>query len=326
MKKNIKIGFVGLGNMGTAMANLVADNGYKVIGWEFDKKTIKEINSKNLNSKFLPRIKLNPNLKATKELCEVFDNCEIIFIAIPSVYIKNILQSLKKKIAKNIILVNLAKGIDNNTGLTSFQTISSLFPQNKKIMLSGPSIACEFAKKIPTAVMIAGKNRSGLSIISGVLDNEFFKTRFSNDEIGVELGGILKNIYAIGLGIFDGKNIKGTNFKATYLIIALEEMKKIGITFGAKGKTFLSLSGLGDLIATSLSEHSHNRKMGELLGKGLNLEEIEKKMSGLPEGYYTLRALFATHKLNISTPIAESLWNVINRKHKTEEFIFSIIK
>lgn len=352
----MKIGFVGLGNMGTAMANLVADNGYEVIGWEFDKNTVEEINSKNINSKFLPGIRLNPNLKATKELREVFDNCEIIFIAIPSRFIKNTLQPLKDKIAENIMLVNLAKGIDNNTGLTSFQTISLLFPQNRKIMLSGPSIAYEFARKIPTVVMLAGKNRSDISTVSHILDNEFFRTRFSKDEIGVELGGILKNIYAIGLGILDGKNRKGVNFRAGYLTIALDEMKKIGKSFKAKEKTFYSLSGMGDLLATSLSEHSHNRKMGELLAKGLNLKEIKNKMGFLSEGYYTLRALFATRKFHISAPIgeensslldasprlhlarigeedkssslllanapiAESLWNVINGRYKIEEFV-----
>ena len=322
----MKIGFVGLGNMGTAMANLIAYNGYKVIGWEFDKNTVEEINSKNINSKFLPGIRLNPNLKATKELREVFDNCEIIFIAIPSRFIKNTLQPLKDKIAENIILVNLAKGIDNNTGLTSFQTIYLLFPQNRKIMLSGPSIAYEFARKIPTIVILAGKDRSALSIVSHILDNEFFRTRFSNDEIGIELGGILKNIYTIGLGMFDGKNRRGANLKAAYLTIALGEMKKIGKSFGAKKETFYSFSGIGDLLTVSLSKHSRNKKMGELLAKGLNLKDIENKMGLLPEGYYTLRALFATHKLHITAPLAESLWNVINGRYKIEEFICSIIK
>ena len=338
----MKIGIIGLGNMGTAMANLIAENGYEVIGWEFDENTVKEINSKNLNSKFLLGIKLNSNLKATKELNEVFDNCEIVFIAIPSRFIKSTLQPFKNKIAKDIILVNLAKGINNDTGLTSFQTISLLFPQNRKIMLSGPSVAYEFARKMPTVVMLAGKNRSSLSIVSDILDNDFFRTRFSNDEIGVELGGILKNIYTIGLGIFDGKNKKGTNLRAIYLTIALEEIEKIGKSFGAKEKTFYSLSGIGDLLATSLSKHSHNRKMGKLLADGLSLKEIEKKMDGLPEGYYTLKALFTTHKFHISAPIgdeskdsssrfadarvAESLWNVINGRYKIEEFISLIIK
>lgn len=322
----MKIGFVGLGNMGTAMANLIASNGHQVIGWEFDKNVVEEINNKNLNSKFLPGIKLNSTLRATKELDNVFNNSKIVFIAIPSVFMKNTLEPLKGKIAENIVLVNLAKGIDNQTGLTSFQTISLLFPQNKKIILSGPSIANEFAKKIPTVVILAGKNKSDVSIISDILDNKFFRTQFSNDEIGVELGGILKNIYAIGLGMFDHKNIKNVNFKSAYLTIALGEMKKIGITFGAREETFYYLSGMGDLLATSLSEDSHNKKLGKLLADGLSLKEIKSRMGILSEGYNTLKAFFATDKFHISAPLAENLWDVINGKHKIEKFICLFIK
>ncbi len=323
----MKIGFIGFGNMGTAMANLIASNGYEVIGWELDENVVDEINSKNLNSKFLPGIKLNPALKATKELSSVFDNCEIIFIAIPSVFVKSTLQPFKDRVAKNIVLVNLVKGIDSNTGLTSFQTISLLFPQSKKIMLSGPSIANEFARKMPTVVVLAGKNKSDLSIVSHILDNEYFRTRFSDDEIGVELGGILKNIYAIGLGMFDGKNIKSVNFRAAYLTITLDEMRKIGIALGAKKETFSYLSGMGDLLATSLSEHSHNRKLGELLAGGLNLKKIENKMGVLPEGYNALRAvLYIAEKFHISTPLAKSLWDVINGRYDVEKFIYLFIK
>lgn len=323
----MKIGFIGLGNMGTAMANLIASNGYEVIGWEHDENVVDEINSKNLNTKFLPGIELNPNLKATKELSSVFDNCEVVFIAIPSVFIKNTLQPFKDRIAENIILITLTKGIDSNTGVTSFQTISLLFPHNRKIVLSGPSVANEFSKKMPTVVVVAGKNKSDLSIVSHILDNEYFRTRFSDDEIGVELGGILKNIYAIGLGMFDGKNIKSVNFRSTYLTIALEEMKRIGMTLGAKKETFSYLSGMGDLLATSLSEHSHNRRMGELLSGGLNLKEIENKMGVLPEGYNTLKTiLYIVEKSHISTLLAKNLWDVINGRYEVEKFIHLFIK
>lgn len=323
----MKVGFIGLGNMGTATANLVASNGYEVIGWELDENVVSEINSKNLNSKFLPGIELDPALKATKELSSVFDNCEVVFIAIPSVFVKSTLQPFKDRVAKNIVLVNLAKGIDSNTGLTSFQTISLLFPQCRKIMLSGPSIANEFAKKMPTVVVLAGKNKADLSIVSHILDNGYFRTRFSDDEIGVELGGILKNIYAIGLGMFDGQNIKSVNFRSAYLTLALAEMKKIGITLGAKKETFSYLSGMGDLLATSLSEHSNNRRLGELLAGGLKLKEIENKMGVLPEGYNALKTiLYIAEKFHISTPLAKGLWDVINRRYEVEKFIYLFIK
>ena len=151
--------------------------------------------------------------------------------------------------------------------------------------------------------------------------------RFSDDEIGVELGGILKNIYAIGLGLFDGQNIKSVNFRSVYLTIAVEEMARIGAGFGAKIETFLYLSGIGDLLATALSEHSHNRHMGELLAQGLSLEEIKAEMGVLPEGYNTLKVmLYITEKLHISIPLAKGLWDVINGRYQAERFIYSFIK
>ncbi len=324
--ENIKVGIIGLGNMGSAMADLIASNGYQVIGWEYDGNVVDEINDKRLNTKFLPRVKLHSNLKATKRLSDVFSNCKIIFIVIPSLFIKNTLQQFQKKINKDIILVNLAKGIDNNTGMTSLETISFLFPDNDNIMFSGPSIANEFSRKTSTVVVIAGKNRKSLSIVSHILDNNYFRTYISNDEIGVELGGILKNIYAIGLGLFIGGKI-GVNFKAAYLVIALNEMKKIGKIFGAKEETFLCFSGIGDLIATSLSKHSHNKRMGELLSQGLNIREIKNEMGNLPEGYYSLKMILNTlNKLNVSVPLIQKLNDIINGSYKVKKFTSSFIE
>jgi glycerol-3-phosphate dehydrogenase (NAD(P)+) len=194
-------------------------------------------------------------------------------------------------------------------------------------MLSGPSIANEFARQMPTVVVIAGQRKSDLLRVSHLLDSKTFRTRFSDDEIGVELGGILKNIYAIGLGMFDGQNITSINFRSVYLTIAVEEMARIGEGFGAEIETFLYLSGIGDLLATALSEHSHNRHMGELLARGLSLEEIKAEMGVLPEGYNTLKVmLYITEKLHISIPLAKGLWDVINGRDQADKFIHSFIK
>ncbi|VAX26517.1 Glycerol-3-phosphate dehydrogenase [NAD(P)+] [hydrothermal vent metagenome] len=323
----MKTGFVGLGNMGTAMADLIASNGYKVTGWEYDGGVVEEINRKHLNSKFLPGVELNPNLAATGELNSIFEECEVVFIAIPSVFIKKTLESVKDRVNEKTILVNLAKGLDKRTGLTSFQTIASLFPGNRTMMLSGPSIANEFSRKMPTVVVLAGRSREDLFVVSRILDNRYFRTRFSDDGIGVELGGILKNIYAIGLGMFDGKNIRSVNFRSAYLTIALEEMTKTGIRLGAKKETFFYLSGMGDLLATSLSEHSHNRRMGELLARGLSLKEIKEQMGILPEGYNALQTvLYIAEKFHVSTPLSRSLWDVINGRYEVEKFIYLFIK
>jgi glycerol-3-phosphate dehydrogenase (NAD(P)+) len=323
----MNIGIIGLGNLGAAVGNMIAANGYPVTGWEYNTAVVSEINEQHTNSRFLPGISIHPNLKATTDLGAVLSNSQVIFISIPSAFIKSTLQSYQGQLNPQVLLVNLAKGIDRESGLTSFQTVSHLFPQNPKVMLSGPSIANEFANQMPTVVVIAGKQIDDLLLVSHLLENDYFRTRFSDDEIGVELGGILKNIYAIGLGLFDGKQITSINFRAVYLTLALEEITHIGVGMGAKIETFLYLAGIGDLLATSLSQHSHNRRMGELLAQGLTLAQIEKEMGVAPEGYNTLKSmLYLAEKLHVAMPLAKGLWDVIHGKYTAEKFITSFIR
>ena len=323
----MQIGLVGLGNMGTAIGNLIAGNGHQVLGWEYNQNVVAEINTHHSNTRFLPDIPLHPNLKATSNLETVFQDCRVVFVAIPSTFIRPTLEPMRTRIDPALLLVNMAKGIDGESGLTSFQVLSGLFPDNPTVLLSGPSIANEFARGMPTVVVVAGPRKSDLLTVSDLLDNKSFRTRFAEDAIGVELGGILKNIYAIGLGMFDGQNISSVNFRSVYLTIALEEMARLGVGFGAKIETFLYLSGIGDLLATALSGHSHNRRLGELLAQGLSLADIKEEMGVLPEGYNTLKVmLYIAEKLHVSVPLAKGLWDVINGRFEAEKFIFSFIK
>ncbi len=323
----MQIGVVGLGNLGAAVANLIATNGHSIIGWEYNPAVVAEINEQHTNGKFLPDIRLHPNLRATTDLALLFQEAEVVFIAIPSVFIQRTLQPLRGQIAPEVILVNMAKGIDGATGLTSFQTLADMFPHNQRVMLSGPSIANEFAQQQPTVVVIAGQSKADLMRVARALDNDYFRTRFSDDVIGVELGGILKNIYAIGLGLFDGEQITSVNFRSVFLTLAIEEITRVGVALGAKVETFLYLSGIGDLLATSLSGHSHNRRMGELLAKGLSRAAIEQEMGVLPEGYNTLRAmLYIAEKMHVAMPLAKGLWDVINGRYSAPKFIQSFVR
>jgi glycerol-3-phosphate dehydrogenase (NAD(P)+) len=323
----MNIGIIGLGNLGTAVGNMIAANGYPVTGWEHNPTVASEINEKHANTRFLPDISIHPNLKATTDLDDALLNSQVTFISLPSVFVKSTLQSYQGRLDPQALLVNLAKGIDGETGLTTFQTLAHLFPNNPKVMLSGPSIANEFARQMPTVVVIAGKQISDLLLVARLMENDYFRTRFSDDEIGVELGGILKNIYAIGLGLFDGKQITSVNFRAVYLTLAMEEITHIGECMGAKIETFLYLAGIGDLLATSLSPHSHNRRMGELLAQGLTLPQVEKEMGVAPEGYNTLKSmLYLAEKLHVAMPLAKGLWDVIHGKYTAEKFITSFIR
>lgn len=321
------VGLVGLGNLGTAIGNLAANNGYDVIGWEHHESVVEEINQEHTNSRFLSGVELSSRLTATGYLQEVVDRADIIFVAIPSAYVRSTLEPVAAQVGEERIVVNMAKGIDADIGLTAYQTISRLFPDARTVMLSGPAIADEFAREMPTVVVLAGAERVDLLAVSRVLEERYFRTRFSDDAVGIELGGILKNVYAIGLGLFDGKEIISVNFRSAYLTIALEEMTKLGVGLGAKAETFSYLAGLGDLLATSLSSHSHNRRMGELLAKGNSLEAVEDEMGVLPEGHKTLKmALDIAEKLHVPLPLARGLWDVIQGRVEAETFIFAFIK
>jgi glycerol-3-phosphate dehydrogenase (NAD(P)+) len=320
------VGIIGLGNIGCTLANHIANNGYDVLAWEYEADVVAEVNSNHTNSKFLPNIKLNKRLKATHDIAQVFRQSEIIINAIHTKYIRQTLQNCNNKISPNTLIVNVAKGIDAN-GITGCKMLEQIFPNNKVIMLAGPAIANEIARNNPTLIVLAGAANEQLIKIAHLFDNDFLRVRFSDDRTGIELGGILKNIYAIGMGIMRGKNITSINFLSVYLTLALEEMTKIGVALGAKEITFLSPAGLGDLLATSMSDNSHNRKMGYLLAKGYNIDQIQQQMKTIPEGYSTLRnILYIAEKLHVAMPIAQSIWLVINGKMDAQDFIINITR
>jgi len=317
---------VGLGNIGTAVANLMASKGSPVLGWEYHRDTVEEINTTHTNSRYLPEIALSHHLAATSVLDELC-TCDVLFVALPALFIKQTLEPYQHTIAPHTILVNLAKGIDRETGQTAFQTLSALFPQNPRMMLAGPAIANELARGSPTVVVLAGPDIPDLLRVSRLLETNHFRTRFTDDTIGVELGGILKNVYTIGLGLFDGQNITSVNVRSVYLTIALEEITRMGVALGGKAETFSYLAGMGDLLATALSQHSHNRRLGELLATGHTLQRVQDVMGVLPEGYNTMRfALSVAEKLHIPLPLAKGLWEVLHGAVSTETFISSFAR
>lgn len=322
-----RVGLVGLGNLGSAVGNLIAHNGFDVLGWEYNRAVVDEINSQNTNSRYLKEIALHARLRATNDLAEVVAASDLLFVALPSAFILATLKPVRHLIPDDAIVINMAKGIDGATGLTSFQTITGLLPRQRCVMLSGPSIANEFARGMPTIVVLAGQEIADLVQVARVMDSSHFRTRFSHDAMGVELGGLLKNIYAIGLGIFDGRQIHSVNFRSVYLTIALEEMTKIGVALGAQAETFAYLPGMGDLLATSLSPHSHNRHLGERLSQGWTLDAIRAEMGVLPEGFNTIRIMLnIAEKMHVSMPLARALWDVIHGRLAAEHFIYAFIR
>jgi glycerol-3-phosphate dehydrogenase (NAD(P)+) len=322
----MRVGLVGLGNIGTAVANLVATNGYPVVGWEYHDQVVAEINNDHTNSQFLPGVELSPNLTATTQVAQVLQQSEVLFIALPARFIEQTLTPARDRLHDQAILVNLAKGFEQETGRTPLRILEGMFPQHRRVMLAGPIIANEFVRGMPTIAMLAGQNTSDLLTVARLVETDAFRTRFTNDDLGVELGGILKNVYTIGLGMFDGLQISSMNFRAAYLTTTLREITHMGVSLGGQAETFAYLAGMGDLLATALSEHSHNRKMGELLAQGKTLDQVEAEMGVLPEGYNSLRFVLAlAEKLQISLALARGLWEVIHGQIDMDRFITSAV-
>jgi glycerol-3-phosphate dehydrogenase (NAD(P)+) len=223
------VGILGLGNLGSALAHLLTSNGQSVQGWEYNAEVVADINTHHHNSRYLPGVALSPQLTATTNVAAVLADCTTLFVSLPSAFIRTTLTPHIHHLPPQTVVVNLAKGIDRATGQTAYQTLTTLCPRNPCFMLTGPAIANEFARGLPTLVVLAGGSPTAMLPIARLLDTAHFRVRFSSDALGVELGGILKNVYAIGLGFFDGKQVASANFRAAYLSTALQEMARLGV-------------------------------------------------------------------------------------------------
>lgn len=311
----MKVSIIGMGNMGTAVANIIANNGYNVVGWEYFKEVVAEINSFHKNSRFLENIELSSNLKATTDLKEALSDSTVVFNALPSIFIRKVLTGMRNLLKEDVVIVNLSKGIEEETCFTASRLLKDIFPDKEIIVLSGPSIANEFSKGLPCVVILAGAYYETLYKVARLIESDSFRVRFSDDIIGVEWSGILKNIYAIGLGLIDGSGIESINFKAAFITRAIREMADLIESLGGKRETVFYLAGLGDLIATSLSEHSHNRRLGELLSQGYSFAQAQKIMGVLPEGVKTLKiAVYLSEKYHTPMPVARGILSVIERE------------
>ncbi len=323
----MEVGFVGLGNMGTAVALLVAQKGYGVLAWEYHSSVVEEVNSRHLNSRFLPGVALPESLVATSDLGKVVASSQVLFIAIHSPFLKDTLGPVSSYLSENSLVVSLVKGVEEGSLKTPSRILREIFPQARVVVLSGPTVANEFSYGLPAGAVLAGESKEDLHRVAFLVDTEFFRTRFTGDVIGVEWSGVLKNIYAIGLGMMDGAGVRSLNFKAAFLTRALQEMGDLVSALGGRRETVHYLAGLGDLIATALSEHSHNRRLGELLGQGMDLGEVEKEMGVIPEGYRTLKvALYLGEKYHVPIPVARSIWRVITGEVPPKVMVNNFIK
>ena len=320
-----KISVIGAGSWGTTLAILLGEKGFDVKLWARREELANEIESKKENLQYLPGIKIPNNVIADHSLKNIIDGSEIIVTAVPSEFLRNTLKEIKPYF-KNQIIVSVTKGIEHNTGKRMSQVIEDEIGNAKIAVLSGPNHAEEVSMKMPTASVVACKDRKTGRIVAEAFATPYFKQYQINDVAGTEICGALKNISAIATGVVDGLGF-GDNAKASIITLGLMEMNNFGRHFGAKRGTVYGLAGVGDLIATCISRYSRNRFLGENLAKGKSMEEIKKEMHGMiAEGVPTTKAVYEySTKYKIEMPLTHQAYEVLFKNKKIKQAIRDLL-
>lgn len=309
-----KIGILGGGSWGTALAMLLSQKDFDVHVWVRSASQAEEINVKRTNSKYLPDINIPKNIKVSTIASDVVNDSKIILLAVPTNSIREVLASIGDAVESEQIFVNVAKGIEMRSMKRISEVVKEYYPNNGFAVLSGPSHAEEVSREIPTTVVSASISKEVAELVQDVFSSPTFRVYTNPDVIGVELGGALKNIIALGAGISDGLGY-GDNTKAALMTRGIYEMSKLGVALGAEADTFSGLSGIGDLIVTCTSMHSRNRRAGILIGKGYTMTEAVAEIGMAVEGIKTTEAAYNLSKsLGIDMPITKEIYNVLYKE------------
>ena len=303
----MRITVLGAGAWGTALAKILQENGNAVTLWDKNAAALAEIQN-GRNEKYLPGVALPTDWKAQSDFKKAIGGAECVVLAIPSQAFREVSEKLAGHPG---IFVSVTKGIEFETGDTMSRILRALAPADRVVALSGPSFAREVALGIPTTVVCACESDGTAKTVQGLFHRPEFRIYRSTDILGVEYGGALKNVIAVGAGVSDGLGY-GDNTKAGLVTRALSEMRRLGVACGAQPETFAGLSGLGDLMLTCFSKQSRNRDLGERLGRGETIEAIVASHPKLAEGYPTAKS---AHKLakekNVSTPIIDEVFAML---------------
>lgn len=310
----MKVSVLGAGGWGTTLAVLLHYNGHSVTLWEYKKSYAKELSKRRENKIYLPGIVIPDEIKITSDLEESTIDKNLIVLAVPSQFLRKVVEKIDYHSIKDTILVSVSKGIEKETLMTMSQMMKDVHHRLSKEqigVLSGPSHAEEVSKRIPTAVVAASVEKETSKTIQAVFMNSYFRVYSSTDILGVELGGAFKNVIAIGAGIIDGAGF-GDNTKAAIMTRGVAEISRLGLVMGARPETFAGLSGMGDLIVTCMSKHSRNRYVGEQIGKGKKLKEVLKSMEMVAEGVETTKSVNQlAAKFKVETPIANEVYQIL---------------
>jgi len=319
-KKSIRqisiVTVLGAGNMGTALAQVLADNGnqVRIWNWEGDHTPLRQIDKYRENKKYLKGVKLSKNIVPKYNIEEALENSHVVFLVIPSGAMEHTISFVARSISHKAVVVDVSKGIEpQSLSIIPHIICKHIRPKLRKnvVTISGPAVARQLVEKQFTAMNIASKNKKAINLVIKVLENKYIRLFPTSDVVGVEVGGSFKNVYAIAIGMCDGLGF-GLNTKAALLTYALKEISVLMKAMGGRKKTAYELAGVGDLIGTSLCADSRNRQFGEYLGKGLSPLVARKRVKQTVEGIDAVKCLMKLakkHKLH--TPFASMVYHCV---------------
>lgn len=320
-----KVGILGAGTWGSALAILLSSNGHDITLWTKIEKEARLINDNRDNLKNLPGASLPETVKITLDLKEACTGRDILVMAVASPFIREVSEEASRYIRKGQVIVNVSKGLEDDTLLTLSEVVNQEIPQADVAVLSGPSHAEEVSRLIPTTVVVGAQTRETAHFIQDVFMNEVFRVYTSPDITGIELGASLKNVIALAAGVIDGLEL-GDNTKAALMTRGIAEISRLGVKMGGRIETFSGLSGIGDLFVTCTSNHSRNRNAGYLIGKGYTMEEAMKEVNQVVEGVNTARAaLMLAKKHEVEMPIVEQINQVLFEGKTAREALYDLL-
>ena len=320
-----RAGVIGAGSWGTALAVLLHENKLPVTLWGHDAAHIDAVAATRENAAYLPGICLPAALHLTQDLDELAA-CDLVLLVTPSKAVREVAARLSTTaFPENAVLLSCTKGVERGSGLRMSEILAECFPRNPVAVLSGPSHAEEVVRKMPTAVVLGCAQPEVRSRLQQAFASPFFRPYTSDDVAGIELGGALKNIFALAAGVSDGLGL-GDNSKAALITRSLAELIRLGVALGGKRETFQGLSGIGDLMVTCFSRHSRNRAVGERLGQGERLADIIASMNMVAEGVpTTYSAHECARRFGVETPIIDQMRALLDGRLKPREVATNLI-
>ncbi|HFR3713901.1 TPA: NAD(P)H-dependent glycerol-3-phosphate dehydrogenase [Streptococcus suis] len=322
------IAVLGPGSWGTALAQVLNDNGHTVRIWGNIPEQIDEINEHHTNTRYFEHIVLDENIKGYKDLTETLDGVDAVLFVVPTKVTRLVAKQVAQALKHKVIVMHASKGLEPDSHKRLSEVLEEEIPadfRSEIVVVSGPSHAEETIVRDLTLISAASKDLETASYVQNLFSNNYFRLYTNNDVIGVETAGALKNIIAVGAGALHGLGY-GDNAKAAIIARGLTEITRLGVKMGANPLTYSGLSGVGDLIVTGTSVHSRNWRAGDLLGKGEKLEDIEANMGMVIEGISTTKAAYElAQELGVYMPITQAIYSVIYQGASIQDAIQEIM-